>query len=287
MLAPHWRLFNYMAASTETYAVPRGRTTAPAQVEADTALLTYDSCARAASAGGPADGHRLRDERAQHPRLWRPVRRAARAPVLRVPGAGVRDPDARGGRLVRAVLLRSTRSSRASTSLTRSSTRCRTARSWPTAASHHAATRPRVGRGGEPTWPVRLLRDQRRNGPAVPLPHPRPVVRELASRGAAYARQSAGGHDGRHGQPRPRHGRHRQVSVVCPVHGPPVAFRQGRRAAARRTRPPLPGAHAGRRHRHHPGDRHLDRRRPAREHRDRPVVVAATRCCCSPFRPRS
>ena len=71
-----------------------------------------------------------------------------------------------------------------------------------------------MGRLREPARPVRRLRHQRRHGPALPVPHPRPVVLHAPGGGPPGARPPGRGHHGHHGQPRPDHGRHRQVSGV-------------------------------------------------------------------------
>ena len=78
--------------------------------------------------------------------------------------------------------------------------------------------RPRPGRAyaGDrgPARPVRGLRHQRRHRPAVPDAHPRPVVHPPAGRRPDDARPPHRRHHGRHGQPRPDHGRRRQVTAA-------------------------------------------------------------------------
>src|SRR6185295_6595577 len=71
-----------------------------------------------------------------------------------------------------------------------------------------------LGRLREPAWSVRCLWHQRRLGPAVPVPHPRPVLLHAPGRRPAGAGPPHRGHDGHHGQPRSDHGWGRQVSVV-------------------------------------------------------------------------
>ena len=57
-----------------------------------------------------------------------------------------------------------------------------------------------------------VLRHQRRLRPALPAAHPRPLVLQPAGGRPADARPPGRGHDGHHGQPRPDHGRGRQVT---------------------------------------------------------------------------
>ena len=101
--------------------------------------------------------------------------------------------------------------------------------------------RPRPGpglrRGRGPARPVLDLRHQRRHRPAVPDADPRPVVHPSAVGRPDDAGPPDRRHDGDHGQPRPDHGRRRQMTVVGKVLEPPDPAGEGHlhgRAAAGR-----------------------------------------------------
>ena len=64
-----------------------------------------------------------------------------------------------------------------------------------------------------PAASTRCYAHERRHRPAVPAAHPRPVVLQPPGGRPADARQPDRRHHGDHGQPRPDHGRHRQMSV--------------------------------------------------------------------------
>ena len=116
------------------------------------------------------------------------LRRPPGPSLQRLPGARVRHPHAHGGRLLRALHAPPRGDpARASTSSTRCSTRCPTARSWP---SCRACCGCRPGRAWvafeSPRGQYGALRHQRRHGPAVPAPHPRPLVLQRSRRWATW-----------------------------------------------------------------------------------------------------
>ena len=78
--------------------------------------------------------------------------------------------------------------------------------------------RPRPGRAWGavegPRGDARRVRHQRRLGPAVPLPHPRPELRQPGDGADAPAGEPAGGHDGDRLVAGPGHGRDRQVRAT-------------------------------------------------------------------------
>ena len=123
------------------------------------------------------------------------VRRCARRACpttcgARTPTASTRSSSSTSRRAPTAIPMRATcctsrRSSSRCASSTRSSTRCPTDRSWP---SCRASCACRPGRAfvalESPRGQYAALRHQRRLGPALPLPHPRPLVLQPAGRRA-------------------------------------------------------------------------------------------------------
>ena len=75
---------------------------------------------------------------------------------------------------------------------------------------------------------------QRRLRPAVPAAHPRPVVLQPAVGRVAHAGPPRGRHHGDHGQPRPDHGRRRQVTTVGRLPG--TDSRRAARSSCRSSR---------------------------------------------------
>ena len=88
----------------------------------------------------------------------------------------------------------------------------------PVSARLPRLLRPRPGarlrRGGGAARAVLHLRDQRRDGPAVPDADPRPQLPPPPADGPAHAGQPHPGHHGDHGLARPGHGRGGQVRAV-------------------------------------------------------------------------
>src|SRR5487761_2222099 len=74
---------------------------------------------------------------------------------------------------------------------------------------------PRLQRGGGAPRPVLLLRDERRDGPAVPAAHPRPQLPAPPAGRAADAREPDRRHDGDHGLAGPGDGRRGQVRAAA------------------------------------------------------------------------
>ena len=169
----------------------------------------------AASAARPRDGAPDGRHRPEPAGRRRPVRRPPGAPVLastRSSSSTSRPRHGRGRRLDRYLL----RVDEIKQSLRIIDQCLHNMPDGPVMAKLPRLLRPRPGRAWAaiegPRGLYGDLRDQDGTDQPFRMQHPRPVVRPPPARRPADAGQPDRRHDGRHGQPRPDHGRRRQVS---------------------------------------------------------------------------
>jgi hypothetical protein len=147
--------------------------------------------------------------------VGRPLRPPQGSPVQRLPGAGLRYSDPQRGRFAGPLPAPDGRGApEPANHRPVPPPDARRARLGPAAASPAAASRTCLRRGRGTARAVLHLRDQRRDGPALPDADPRPELPASPADGPADARQPDPGHDGDHGLARPGHGRSGQVRAA-------------------------------------------------------------------------